>query len=190
MNKRAFRHKSPRDKGFTLVELMVTLAILVILLAIGVPAMQRFLTGRLAIANADAMASGIKYARSEALKRGQTVSMCLTTTANTVAPTCSTSTQNWSSGWLVYVDPTGACAFNNTQLLVRVQQQFTNGGAVNGDATRRCLTFTPDGLSVGSNGTFSVMSPDSSDTGAKRCIVLNRQGRVQVVLPGSDGSCS
>lgn len=190
MNKCAFRHKSPRGKGFTLVELLVTLAILVILLAIGVPSMQKFLTGRLAIANADAMASGLKYARSEALKRGQAVSMCLTTNADTVAPTCSTSTQNWASGWLIYVDPTRACTFDNTQLLVKVQQQFTNGGAANGTSDRRCLTFTPDGLSVASNTTMSIMSPDHSDTHAKRCVVLSQQGRVQVVKPGTTGSCS
>ncbi|RZI82924.1 MAG: prepilin-type N-terminal cleavage/methylation domain-containing protein [Rubrivivax sp.] len=190
MNKRAFRHRSPRDKGFTLVELMVTVAILVILLAIGVPSMQKFLAKRVALANADTLASGMKFARSEALKRGQPVSMCITTSADNVAPTCANSTVDWASGWLIYVDSTSGCAFNNTQLLVKVQQSFTNSGALTGSAARRCLTFTPDGMALGFNTTVTAAPPGTADSSAKRCVVLSNQGRTQIGLPASNGECN
>lgn len=171
-----FRRTPGHARGFTLVELMVTVAILVILLAIGVPAMQGFLASRQVAGKADALASAIRFARSEALKRAQPVTICQTTTADSVTPTCDTGTGDWNSGWLVFVDnaPADGSYDKDKELLVKVQQAFTASGEFKtNDSKDRTITFTADGLSVGSFNSFYAFF----DAGCMK-VTLAKTGRV------------
>lgn len=186
MKIRDFRHSSRPINGFTLVELMVTLAILTLLLAIGVPSMQGFLASRQAQAQADTFASALRYARSEALKRSQTVTMCLTTTPDTVTPTCNAAGTDWNSGWLIFVGTTAVAPTVLPNLLLNVQQSIASTNTIS--APRTSIAFTPDGLSVGATGSFEVTSHDGNH---KSCVVLSNQGRVRMVkgaCPSSSGS--
>jgi type IV fimbrial biogenesis protein FimT len=186
MNKRAFRHRSPRDKGFTLVELLVTLTILTILMLIGVPAMQGFLQSRQATAQADTVASSLKFARSEAIKHGQRVVMCRTTSADSVTPACDNTSADWASGWLVFVDANNDGAFSTNELLLQVQQAFTSKGRVDGhNRTQKIVVFTPDGLAISDNGSFIVV-PDANTNDNKRCVVLSPQGRIRLAKVSQD----
>lgn len=194
MNKRAFRHKSPRDKGFTLVELMITLGILVILLAIGVPAMQQFLQKRQALARSDNFISTMKYARSEAIKRGKRVTVCRTTTADSVTPSCDTTSTNWSSGWLVFEDTAPIGAFDHTkEILFKVQQGMPGPGSIvfRPSASQTSISFTADGLAVGSQSSF-VINPDSdtSSITGKRCVAISLMGRVRLGTVNSQDECA
>ena len=156
-----FRRTPGRTRGFTLVELMVTLAILVILLAIGVPAMQGFLASRQVAGKADALTSAIRFARSEALKRSQSVTICQTTTADSVTPTCDTGAGDWNSGWLVFVDnaPANGSYDKDKELLIEVQQALPGGGVFKvGGKPQRTIEFTADGLAMGSNNGFYAFS--------------------------------
>ncbi len=94
--------------GFTLLELMVVLAIAGILMAVGVPAMRDFMrNGRITAAANDVMAA-LHFTRSEAIKRRQPVTLCTSDDAllpnNTpnAAATCEDSTE--LTGWIVFVD--------------------------------------------------------------------------------------
>lgn len=65
-------------RGFTLVEIMVALAILSIMLAVGVPSMRSWLTASNALAATEFYAEGFKTARTEAVKRNAVARMTLT----------------------------------------------------------------------------------------------------------------
>lgn len=179
MNKRAFRHIKIRGRGFTLVELMVTVSILAILLAIGVPAMQGFLEKRMIISQADALASNLKFARSEALKRGQTVAMCITTKADTVAPDCANAGTNWAVGWLVFVDANNNGDFDANEQILKVQQALNTSGSLNGP-DNQAISFTANGMALASNGTIRAVPKDTTNNSLKRNVVVSLQGRVQV----------
>lgn len=172
-----FRRTPRRSRGFTLVELMVTVAILVILLAIGVPAMQGFLASRQVAGKADALASAIRFARSEALKRSQSVTICQTTTADSVTPSCDTGTGDWNSGWLVFVDnaPADGSYDKDKELLIKVQQALPGNGVfkIVGDKKQRTINFTADGLAIGSNNSFYAFA-DAGCAG----VTLAPSGRV------------
>jgi type IV fimbrial biogenesis protein FimT len=71
-----------RHKGFTLIELMITVAVLGILVALALPSFQSILEGRRLVGAADELYSNIQYARSEALKRNETIRLQVTTGTN------------------------------------------------------------------------------------------------------------
>lgn len=80
--------------GFTLVELMVVVSILAILMAIAVPSLQNLLKGNRLEGKASELASAIRLARMEAMKRGPGARVSVT--PNTQS--------DWTAGWTVFVD--------------------------------------------------------------------------------------
>ena len=88
-----------RRRGLTLIELMVTLAVAITLLAIGIPAFQGLEANSRAAAQANALVTALNLARSEAVGRGMPVTVC----ARLDDATCGGS-GGWANGWLVFTD--------------------------------------------------------------------------------------
>jgi type IV fimbrial biogenesis protein FimT len=90
----------PIPRGFTLVELMVTIIVLAILLGIAVPSFRdASLSSRLAAYSNDLVASA-HLARSEAIKRNAPVTLC----ASEDGATCAADDTDWIVGWIVITD--------------------------------------------------------------------------------------
>lgn len=85
------------QKGFTLIELMVALAVLAILLGIGVPSFSSMLRDSRASTLASELQGALQLARSEAIKRRQSVVVCRRKPEESV---CQDGT-DWAAGWLV-----------------------------------------------------------------------------------------
>ncbi len=90
-------------RGFTLVELLVTLAIGAILLAIAIPGYAFLINASRLTAVTNDLVSALHLARSEAIKRGMRVTVCKTSNATAATPACDT-TASWQQGWLVFAD--------------------------------------------------------------------------------------
>ncbi len=89
--------------GFTLIELMVTLAVAVILTIMAVPAFQDYLRNDRDWTDANTLVMSLDAARSEAIKEDASVSVC----PSVDGTSCSTTTP-WSQGWIVLSSATGA----------------------------------------------------------------------------------
>jgi len=193
MRKRDLLHSSGGAAGFTLVELMVTVAIVAILMAIGAPQLQSFLQKQRVAADVNSLTAAVQLARSEALKRNGRVSMCAldptsftpataatATTAATAATgaVCAASTSNdWSRGWLIYIDYSNGSGFNSaTDTVIKVERN-TRSAVVTGTGLNGLLSFQSNGLAVSNPGSFVVTPVDVNDP---LCVKLNvnRQGRV------------
>ncbi|MCP5313491.1 MAG: GspH/FimT family pseudopilin [Chromatiaceae bacterium] len=92
---------STKQQGLTLVELMVTLAVAIVLLAVGMPLFTGVAANNRAVAEANALTAALKLARSEAVKRRVTVVVC-----SDDAGACGDAA-DWKDGWMVFVDENG-----------------------------------------------------------------------------------
>jgi type IV fimbrial biogenesis protein FimT len=89
----------PRGAGWTLVELVVVVAVGALLLAAAVPAWGDWLAGAEVANHAHRLATSMTLARTEAIKRGQHVNLCPAADGRRCAGAA-----GWDSGWLVHVD--------------------------------------------------------------------------------------
>ncbi|MBN8713103.1 MAG: GspH/FimT family pseudopilin [Xanthomonadales bacterium] len=108
-----------RSQGFTLLELMTTITIVAVLLAIGVPSMRSMIQRNRVSSASNDLAASIAYARTTAINRGQLVSMC----PSADGTSCTSAGQNFEPGWIVYSYPAGAAsankAYDSTATLLR-----------------------------------------------------------------------
>lgn len=89
--------------GFTLLELMVAITVLGILLAIGAPSFTRMIRDNRVAAQTNDLITALTVARSEATKRGTSVSVCA---AGNNPPTVCGAANNasWQLGWIIFAD--------------------------------------------------------------------------------------
>lgn len=84
-------------RGFTLIELMVTLSVLAIVLGIAIPSFQKQIVNNKSLALGEEFAAALNYARSQAVKTAKRVSIC----ASKDGATC---TGSWTEGFIVFQD--------------------------------------------------------------------------------------
>lgn len=172
--------------GFTLIELMLTLAILAILATMVIPALRGFAATNRMVSNTNELVTALTMARSEAVKRGAGVTVCKS--ANGTA--CST-TGGWTQGWIVFVDLDSDGAVDAADTVLQVWQAVTGDLTISADAaaTNR-VTFNNRGLvatllgTSNTNATYTFCDPRGVDFA--RAIILNVSGRVHLARDGAD----
>lgn len=90
------------ERGFTLAELMVTLAILAILSALAAPSFQDMIARNRLSVSSNELLVALQTARSEATRLARNVVVCPSTTGNSCAGGTS-----WHGGWIVFVEEAG-----------------------------------------------------------------------------------
>lgn len=160
------------NKGFTLVELMVTLSVGSILLAVAVPSYQTFVQNSRLTTQNNSFASALMLAKSEAVKRSSWVAICPSTSG-----TGCTGGTTWSAGWLIFADANNDKAVSTGEEIIKVNGAIAGGNTLN-SGNKTTITFTGSGFSLGSADSFTLC--DKRGSTHSRKLILNMQGRLRV----------
>ncbi len=168
-------------RGFTLIEIMIVLAVLATLLTVGIPLMQGQLARSRLHAESGRFLGAIHLARSEAVKRNLPVSICPSRMAKTGERECS---GIFAEGWIVFAnaDRDGVVDADTDEVLQVFEglppgYHLTNRSG-NRDAYR-LINYLPDGSSHNPR-TFMFCPPQHSGV-QSLSIVMNIVGRARLV---------
>lgn len=93
-------NKLIKEKGMTLVEMMIAVSILGILASVAVPNMMDLLKDAKLSSQSDLLITSLNSARLEAIKQKKDIQLCPANDANT-ATACSSNSADWSKGWII-----------------------------------------------------------------------------------------
>ena len=125
-------------RGFTLIELMIVIAILAILSTVAIPGFRDVIKNNRLATQANHVVAALGLARSEAMKRGRPVTVCA---SNRTQSACALG-RNWSNGYLVWTDVDNSGGLTPADILHR-HSSLPSGLMLTGTASR--LVFTPQG---------------------------------------------
>lgn len=174
--------KPTDSRGFTLVELVVTLGVAAILMGMAAPSVSQFLQNNRLKSDTYQLLGSIAVARSEAVKRGSQVVMCPSANPTAGAPTCGGAASTWTTGWLVYVntDPANLNYQSPADTLLRTGSGVTGGVAImaNGGGDQFLDYANTGETNEGVPILFSIC--DSRGAGHGRQISVLRSGRAAI----------
>lgn len=154
-----------KSKGFTLLELIVTVAVAGIVLSFGIPGFMSLIQNNRATTHTNDLITALNLGRSEATRRAAPITVC----SSADGATCSGS-NDWSAGWIVR---------NDAGDVIRTWPERSGGaGVVTGNVAQ--VRFLARGsLAGGANPLVQVRLPDcSADQG--RDVGVNGAGRISV----------
>ncbi len=171
MNHLSVKHT---NKGFTLVELIITMTLAVMAVMMMAPGLGNWFADNRLSAQSSQLIAALRLAHSEAVKRGQTVTLCASTNVTGANPNCS-NVSNWEAGWLIFNDP------NTNGAIDTGEQLLATGSALTGSTTLRsssagAIRFNSDGTSL----TVSWRLCDGRGPGKARQIQLMASGDAHV----------
>jgi len=171
------RKEPAKLAAFTLVELMVALAIVGILLATAAPNTRAFLAAAELRERSEALMRSLSVARSEAIKRGTRVDVCPSSDREHCAASAT-----WEAGWLTFVNESKSAQPAQPSAILSREAASRGGIAITGNRpVADYISFTSIGHARRHDGalqmgTFTVCRPGQ---GAQK-IVLANSGRVRL----------
>ena len=180
-----------RLSGFTLIELMVTIAIASVLLMIAAPSFVSFQRNSELTSLANSFIAAVNATRGEAMKVGR------------YAMAVPADGTNWSKGWTVFVDNNGNSTLNATTDRIVLQQAalasyFTASGSGTAGATPPYVLFDASGYAKTKTAGFGALTltitrndlSGADQTAQTRRIVIAKTGRARVCRPATDTTCT
>lgn len=170
----------PRPAGFTLLELLVVLALSAGLFAVAVPAFSGLVQDARLVAAVNRVVHGVHVARHEALQTGADVVLCRSTTGRQC-----TESGDWNRGFIVFVnrDRDDPPRLDPGETLLQAERGLALAAVT---ANRRAFVFRPWSRSV--NGTFTFC--DRRGMAAARAVVVSYTGRPRAVAATSANGAS
>ncbi|WP_019531166.1 GspH/FimT family pseudopilin [Dasania marina] len=179
-----------KASGFTLIELMITISIVAILVAIAVPSMQNTLEKNSVSTSLSEFSSSLRLARAEAIKRSRFVVVC----PSSDQATC---TGTWAEGWLVFEDVSGNNALDvGTDDIIRVHTALssdntllwsTKGSLAWSNGVASSVQYNSRGLITSAEGTFKICSRSGRAEYA-RALVLTLIGSLRYGIDGDNNN--
>lgn len=183
-----------KPAGMTLVELITAVAVALILMTVGIPLYQGLVANGALVAQTNQLVAALQLARSEAVKRVSTVSVCAVADASAADPVCASSAA-WQQGWLVFLDANANGGRDSGETVLRVWSAHSRPSV---------MSVNPSGVvsvSFGARGAAELASGDSlpmtlslTQPGAtsqnKRCVETGASGQIRSFQVDYSASCN
>lgn len=185
---RQIRTRARALRGFTLVELMIVIAVVAILLGLAVPSFYETITNMKLTSYANNLVGSTLLARSEAINRNAVVSMCVSPDGMTCGG------GGWQQGWIVMCNTNAApnnvvCDPAGTNVLVVHRQPAVSTGWNITEANGlTAIAFQPTGTSVNSAATLTICRATPSVGSNERLVRISTTGRPSVTKT-ANGVC-
>lgn len=190
-----------RTRGFTLVELMITVTVAAILTAIAWPSFRDFMHRNAVTSQANQVLAALQYARNEAVSRRYPTALC----GSTSGSACTPSDTSFENGWMIWRDSTlsGTPSYSaaaKDELLRVVEAQ--NGVSIRafGGTSTGVIAFDQRGAVIGSGGAVTNLvvcakasSSDAIGTNSQQVpgkyVRVDASGRVTVQDLATSDTC-
>ncbi len=182
-------------KGFTLVELIVAMAVLGILAAMAAPSFTYLLNSNRLTSNANELLTTLQSARMEAVRRNTRVVICSNDTPD-AGTVCNTGAGAWL-GWMSFVDDDGNGDFDAGEVVLfsgtfTAPSQLLASPAISGGNQR--IRYSPDGLAYSDaglllNAQFAFCIPSASLPQNTRLITIGAVSRMSITRFDGGGLC-
>lgn len=182
--------------GFTLTEVLVTVAIVGILTAVAVPNYQAFIINSRLTTQANEFLSMVNLTRSEAVKRNTRVTMCKSSNGTTCLVNPLTElTASWQPGWIVFVDGGTAGIIDGTDTILKVHGALEGGSTLVGNSgVTNYVSYVSNGQSRlitngMQGGTFFLCGPIATLDG-RNIFITQSNGTARVMRDTPPVQCS
>lgn len=173
--------------GFTLIEMVMAVAILAILMTIAAPSFRSLTMNNRIVTQTNEFVTDIAHARAEAVRRNTRVTIC----KSNDGATCVNSA-NWQDGWIVFTDPNTYGTVNTDETILRAHAALADGttlSAAGFDNSGNYFQFSSTGQVIGvSGGTPSTMGTFTLCISGflGRTVSFGTTGRVSVATMASN----
>jgi len=160
-----------KEIGFTLIELMITLALAAIVLSIAVPSFSTMIQNNRLISQTNQLVASLNHARSEAIGRGNTVTIC----SSSDQITCG---GGWNTGWITFVDINANGAFDGaSDTLLKVNQGLGGNNTLKGTGNTDSISYLSTGFTdLAASASFSLCDTRGNSYGHQ--VSLSTVGRL------------
>lgn len=168
-----------------MIELLVVIAIVGILASLAAPSFSTMIKNNRLVTNINDLSADLALARSESIKRGKRITLCMSSNGTS----CATSGATWASGRIVFVDSDADGTVDTGDTILRVSSALTGNTLTLMDESAtpvalNYIQFRPRGT-TDSAGTFKLCDSRVGTFG--RSVSVNAQGRM--TLNSTSVSC-
>ena len=139
-----------QNRGLTLIELMMAMAVAAVLMAIAGPSFQQALNSNRLSSVANELTGAVQLTRAEAVRANRRVTLC----SSSDGSACTSASSTWT-GWIMFVDTDGDGSRDNAEPVVKsgtFDAPVVVKSSANITAVNEQITFRGDGTARGSDG--------------------------------------
>lgn len=174
---------SNKEHGYTLVELLITLAVVAILSLNVFPNLSALIAQERTTVLTNSLAGALAYARSESVTQRKVIITCQSNNGSE----CNRS-ENWHNGWIIFADKNNNKQREAEEPLLRVYNAANNDTQLifhgSGRGIHYYMRYKPSG-EAHPNGSFLICNPDN---GVGNALIMTRSGRLRFSKKKTNGT--